>query len=376
MMLKKDETVNKLVSGIHMLFKKNGVDLYNGFGKVIDEHNLDVNGENLSFDNLIIATGSKAYIPNIKGLKESFESGKAINNTGILGLKDKLNTVIVLGNNTYAVEYATFYNAIGTDVTMIFEEKNLLPDYDSELSQTLERQLKKSGIKLINNSNIIEVRDDKILVSQKGKEKEFTADKYVVFYGIRPNLSGIENLKLIKDENGFIQTDERLRTNIKNIYAIGDVNGKMPLAHVASFEGVVASENISGIDSKIDYLKIPKVVYSFPEIASVGLTEEEAKLKNINYSIGKFPLSANSMAILKGETSGFVKILADKDMYGEIIGFHIIGNDASNMISEAASVMNLEGTIYDLARVVHPHPTLTEAIVEASLDAIEKPLNI
>jgi len=376
MMLKKDETVNKLVSGIHMLFKKNGVDLYNGFGKVIDEHNMEVNGENLSFDNLIIATGSKAYIPNIKGLKESFESGKAINNTGILELKDKLNTIIVLGNNTYAVEYATFYNAIGTDVTMIFEEKNLLPDYDSELSQTLERQLKKSGIKLVNSSDITEVRDDKILVSQKGKAKEFTADKYVVFYGIRPNLSGIENLKLIKDENGFIQTDEKLRTNIKNIYAIGDVNGKMPLAHVASFEGVIASENISGIDSKIDYLKIPKVVYSFPEIASVGLTEEEAKLKSINYSIGKFPLSANSMAILKGETSGFVKILADKDIYGEIIGFHIIGNDASNMISEAASVMNLEGTIYDLARVVHPHPTLTEAIVEASLDAIEKPLNI
>ncbi len=376
MMLKKDETVNKLVSGIHMLFKKNGVDLYNGFGKVIDESTIDVEGDILSFDNLIIATGSKPYIPAIDGLKESFDSGKAINNMGILTQKEKFDKVLVLGNDTYSVEYATFYNSIGTDVTMIYSDKNILPQYDSELSQTLERQLKKSGVKLINNANITNISDEKITLTQNNKEKEFSADKYIVFYGIKPNLSGVENLKLEKDEMGFILTDESLRTSIPNVFAIGDVNGKMPLAHVASFEGVIASENICGIDSKIDYLKIPKVVYSFPEVASVGLTEDEAKIKNIDYTVGKFPLSANSMANLKGETAGFVKILADKNMYGEIIGLHIIGNDASNMIAEGVGLMNLEGTIYDLAKIVHPHPTFTEAIVEASLDAIDKPLNI
>ncbi|MBC7087455.1 MAG: dihydrolipoyl dehydrogenase [Tissierellales bacterium] len=376
MMKNKDDVVNKLVSGIGMLFKKNKVTLYNGYGKVLDENHIDVEGKTISFEYLIIATGAKPYIPNIKGLKTAFESNKAINNIGILGLKEKLNSVIILGSNTYAVEYATFFNAIGTDVTMIFKEKNILTDFDSELSQTLERQLKKSGIKIVNNANIIEVKEDKVIISQKDKEKEFSADKYIVFLGIRPNLSGLENLNLEKNEKEFIKVNENLKTNIENIYAIGDVNGNMPLAHVASFEGIVASENICGINSKVDYKKLPSVVYSFPEVASVGYTEDEAKERKINYSVGKFPMSANSMGIAKGETTGFVKILIDKEMYGEIIGMHIISSDASNMISEGVSLMGIEATAYDLSRIVHPHPTFTEAIVEASLDAIDKPLNI
>ena len=162
---------------------------------------------------------------------------------------------------------------------------------------------------------------------------------------------------------------------MKNVYAIGDVNGKYPLAHVASAEGIIAVENINGIDRKINYNLIPKGVYSFPEIASVGITEEEAKEKDLDYTVSKFPLQANGMAIAEDETVGFVKLISD-NQYGEIIGAHIVAEKATDMISKLVAIMQIEGTVYDLAHTVHPHPTLSETIVEAAYGAVDKPIHI
>lgn len=243
------------------------------------------------------------------------------------------------------------------------------------MASTLERQLKKDGLKIISEANPKSFRDGSLVVEKKGKEETYSADNFIVMMGRKANLKGLENLKLELDEKGYIKTNEKLETNLKNVYAIGDVNGKIPLAHVASAEGIVAVENIMGIESKLNYNLVPQVVYSFPEIASVGVTEAKAKEAGIDYSVGKFPLAANGMAIAEEETVGFIEIISD-NLYGEIIGVHIMAPTASDMISEAVALMKIEGTVYDLVKTIHPHPTFSEPFVEAAYDIIDKPINM
>lgn len=372
---RKDQVVNKLVAGINMLFKKNNITFINGNADILDKNKVEVNGEIIQCDNLIIATGARGKLPDIPGLKAYIESGKAIDSRGALQLKDIPRDVVILGNGTYAVEFATLYNSIGANTTLVFESEHILPFAESEMALTLERQLKKDGLKLVANTNIKEFSKDGLVIETKGNEKVLPADKYLVFLGLQPNLEGFEKLGLKLNSKGFIETNERMETNISGVYAIGDVNGKYPLAHVASAEGIVAAENIMKEESKLNYNLVPNVVYSFPEMASVGLTEEMAKNNNLDYKVSKFPLAANGMAIAEGETTGFVKIISD-NQYGEVIGVHIIGSDAANMISKAVAIMQLEGTIYDLAKTIHPHPTFSEALVEAAYGAIDKPIHI
>jgi dihydrolipoamide dehydrogenase len=298
-----------------------------------------------------------------------------IDHKGVLGLKSQPKEVVIVGNNTYAVEFATFFNAIGTKTTLINPEKGIIPYEDKTLASTLERQLKKDGVKIVSEATPKAFKDGELLVERKGKEETYSADNFIVMMGRKGNLKGLENLKLELDENGYIKTNNKLETNLKDVYAIGDVNGKIPLAHVASAEGIVAVENIMGIESKLNYNLVPQVVYSFPEIASVGITEEKAKKTGLDYSVGKFPLAANGMAIAEEETLGFIEIISDNS-YGEIIGVHIMAPTASDMISEAVSIMQLEGTVYDLAKSIHPHPTFSEPLVEAALDIIDKPINM
>lgn len=372
---RKDDVVNKLVSGINSLFKKNNIQLYQGEAKVLDKEHVEINGEILESSSLIIATGARVNHPPIPGLKESLESGMAVDSKGALLMKDLPKKVIILGNGTYAVEYATLFNSIGVETSIVFESDHILPYVELEMALTLERQLKKEGLKLISNAKLKSLSAEGILVELKGEEKNLEANKYIVFLGIRPNLEGLESLNLKLDSKGFIQTNEKMETNIPGVYAVGDVNGKYPLAHVAYAEGIVAAENIMKVESKLNYNLVPNVVYSFPELASVGLSEEEAKEKKHDIIVSKFPLAANGMAIAQGETVGFVKIIADKQ-YGEVIGVHIIGIDAANMISKAVAIMQLEGTIYDLAKTIHPHPTFSEALAEAAFGAIDRPLHM
>ena len=213
------------------------------------------------------------------------------------------------------------------------------------------------------------------LVDHKGKDKTFTADKYFLFLGTKANLKGLEGLNLKLNPRGFIETNDRMETSLDGVYAIGDVIGKYPLAHVASAEGIVAAENIMGIPSRLNYRLAPSVVYSFPELASVGITEEMAKEEGLDYKVSKFPLMANGMAIANDETVGFVKIISD-NQYGEVVGVHIMSHHASDMISQAVALMQIEGTVHDLAKAIHPHPTFAEAMVEAAYGAIDRPIHI
>lgn len=372
---KKDSVVNKLVTGVTMLFKKNGIDHINGEGKVIDGRTIRVNDKTIEFDKLIIGTGAGIEFPKWDGINKMLEKGKVIDHKGVLGLKDQPKEVVIIGSNTYAVEFATFFNAIGTKTTLINPEKTIIPYEDKTLASSLERQLKKDGVKIVSEASPKSFKDDSLLVERKGKEETYTGDYFIVMMGRKANLSGVEALKLDLDKNGYIKTNDKLETNLKNVYAIGDVNGKIPLAHVASAEGIVAVENIMGIDNKMNYNLVPQVVYSFPEIASVGITKERAKEEGLDFSVGKFPLAANGMAIAEDETTGFIEVISD-NAYGEIIGVHIMAPSASDMISEAVAIMQIEGTVYDLVRTIHPHPTLSEPYVEAAYDIIHKPINM
>lgn len=372
---RKDKVVDRLVSGIYTLFRKNKVTLYEGMGIVLNKNEIEVNGEILWAKDLILATGAKEYYPEIDGLEESIKSGNIINSKGALSLKEIPEDLVVVGGGVIAVEFATLFNSLGSNVVLIQRSNRILTTVEREMATTLERQLKKDGIKILTNTKLKSISKDGVLIEHKGKEKIFKGDKYLVSLGLKPRLDGIKNLNLKLNSKGFVETNERMETSVDGVYAIGDLNGKYALAHVASAEGIVAAENIMGRESTIDYNIVPSCIYTFPELASVGLTEEEANEKEIDYTVSKFPLAANGKALAVGETTGFVKIISDNE-YGEVIGTHIMAFNATDLISEAVVTMQIEGTVYDIAKAIHPHPTVSEIIMEAAHGAIDKPIHI
>ncbi len=372
---RKDKVVKKLVSGIYMLFKKNKVDLFEGMGKVLDKNKVEVNGEVIIGDNLIIATGAKDNLPPIDGLETVLESGKIINSKGALQLEEIPKDLVIVGGGVIAVELATLFNSLGSKVTLIQRSNRILSSTEKEMVTTLQKYLIRKGINIVTDTKLKSVTEDGVLIDHKGEEKLFKGDKYLISLGLKPQLKGIENLNLELDSKGFVKTNERMETNIKGVYAIGDLNGKFALAHVASAEGIVAAENIMGRDSTMNYNIVPSCIYTFPELASVGLTEEEAKEKGYDITVSKFPLAANGKALAEGETLGFAKIISD-NKYGEILGVHIMASNATDMISEAIVAMQIEGTVYDVAKAIHPHPTLSEIVMEAAFGAVDKPIHI
>ncbi|CCQ95562.1 Dihydrolipoyl dehydrogenase [[Clostridium] ultunense Esp] len=372
---RKDKVVKKLVSGIYMLFKKNKVDLFEGMGKVLDKNKVEVNGEVIIGDNLIIATGAKDNLPPIDGLETVLESGKIINSKGALQLEEIPKDLVIVGGGVIAVEFATLFNSLGSKVTLIQRSNRILSSTEKEMVTTLQKYLIRKGINIVTDTKLKSVTEDGVLIDHKGEEKLFKGDKYLISLGLKPQLKGIENLNLELDSKGFVKTNERMETNIKGVYAIGDLNGKFALAHVASAEGIVAAENIMGRDSTMNYNIVPSCIYTFPELASVGLTEEEAKEKGYDITVSKFPLAANGKALAEGETLGFAKIISD-NKYGEILGVHIMASNATDMISEAIVAMQIEGTVYDVAKAIHPHPTLSEIVMEAAFGAVDKPIHI
>ena len=372
---RKDKVVNQLTTGIKMLFKKNKIDFINGEAMKLQKNSLEVEGEKIEFNQLIIATGASPKYEEIQGLNELYEDGRAITSKQLMEVEEIPSKLIIVGSNTYAVEYATLFNAIGSEVTLIHADNRILPQMEKEMATTLERQLKKDGVKLVSKATIEAFSKDGVKIKVKEKTETYQGDQFMLFMGLQPNMESFENLGIELDERGFVKTNDKMETSIKNIYAIGDVNGKLPLAHAASAEGIVAVENISGIERSLNYNLIPKGVYSFPELASVGLTEEEAKDQGLDVTVSKFPLQANGMAIAEDETVGFVKLISD-NQYGEIVGAHIVAEKATDMISKLVAIMQIEGTVHDLSHAVHPHPTLSEAIVEAAYGAIDGSIHI
>lgn len=373
MQKRKDGIVSRLTGGVKILLKQNGVDVYDGFGEAVDKNTIKVNDETIKTKNLIVATGSSAAIPKTPGLIEAFEKEFAITSTEALSLDKVPKDFIVIGGGVVGVEFAALYNALGSNVT-ILQRSEILRTLDKDVRETLEKILKNKGINLVYGVDIERYENNNIICKVNGEAKTFSADKILISMGRTPNLKGIEKLNL-DIHKGAIVTDEGLRTNVPGVYAIGDVNGKYMLAHVASAEGIIAVENIMGKNEKINYDKVPSCIYTFPEVGVVGLTEEEAIKRGHKVITSIFPMTANGKAMAEGDTDGFVKIVAD-EKYGEVLGVHIIASHATDMIAEAVTTMELEGTVYDLAKAVHPHPTLSEVVMEAAHGAIDKPIHI
>ena len=281
---------------------------------------------------------------------------------------------VVLGGGVIAVEFATLYAALGTKVTLLQRSKEILSSLDKDVKETMHKHLIKSGIHIISEAKILRVDGGVVHYEKDGKGEQVVGEKVLVSLGRTPNYQGVEALGLKFNKSG-IDVDQFQRTSIPNIYAIGDVNGKMMLAHVASAEGISAVEHISGSSVPLNYSQMPACIYSFPEVGVVGLTEVEAIDKGHDIIVSKFPLSVNGKALAEGESVGFVKLIADRK-YGEVLGVHIVAVHATDMISEAVATMALEGTIHDLARAIHPHPTLSEIVMEAANLAIGSPIHL
>lgn len=375
MQKRKDDVVKRLTGGVKVLLSKNGVDVINGFGEIVDKNTLKVNGEIIKTKELIIATGASPRIPKIEGIKKSINNGYVMMSNGILELKEIPKKLIIIGGGVIGCEFAVLYNSLGTKVTIVQRSNRILGNIDKEVREAMARIMEKSGIEILYNVSVEKFDNNKMIsVKANGERMIIEGDKILISMGNTPNVKGLEKLGLKINQNG-IETNDKLETNIKGVYAIGDVNGRYMLAHVASAEGITAVENIMGKEARIDYDRVPACIYGFPEVGTVGLTEEQAKDRGHKVVVSTFPLSANGKALAEGESTGFIKIVAD-EQYGEVLGVHIIASHATDMIAEAVTTMELEGTIHELAKAIHPHPTLSEIVMEAAHGAIDKPIHI
>ena len=376
----KENVVSRLVSGVEYLCKSNHVTIRKGEARFTGPNSIEVNSstgtETIEAESTIIATGSRPV--EIPGFK--FDGINVITTTEMLSLRQVPKNLVVVGAGVSGLEMATMYAQLGSKVIVIELLDQLLPGVvlDAEIIRIVERAFRKLGIEYHVKSRGKEYRDGKVYVTlEDGKEAEFPSDKVLVSVGRRPNSDqlGLEKTGVKTDQHGWIQVDKKLQTNVSGIYAIGDVVGPPLFAHKASKDGVVAAEVIAGLNSEADYRGIAWAIFTDPEIASVGLTEAQAKEKGYEPIIGKFPFTALGRAMLAGETEGFVKIIADKQSE-LVLGVHIIGPEASDLISEAALAVEMGATLEDIGFTIHPHPTFPEAIMEAAEAAKGKAIHI
>lgn len=375
------DVADGMSNGIAYLMKKNKIDVIEGFGKLKKENLVSVTSAAKTTDytakHIIIATGARSRVlPNIP------QDGKKI-----LGYRDALvlkkapKKMVVIGSGAIGVEFAYFYNAMGVDVTIVEYLPNIVPLEDKDISKQLQRTFKKSGINILTNSSVekVDTKGDGCKVSiktSKGSEI-IECDIVLSAVGITANIEGIglEDVG-IKTEQGKIIVDDFYNTSVKGYYAIGDVLPSQALAHVASAEGIICVEKIAGHNpEKIDYKNIPGCTYCNPEIASVGYTEEQAKEAGYDVKIGKFPFTASGKASAAGHKDGFVKVIFDAK-YGEWLGCHMIGYNVTEMIAEAVVARKLETTGNEILKSVHPHPTMSEAVMEAVADAYDEVIHI
>ena len=382
MMKHKTKTVQGLTKGIEFLFKKNKVTYIKGHGSFHTKNEINVttpdgSKSQVKGKHIIIATGSSvSTLPNIK-----IDEKIVVSSTGALDLEKVPKKMIVIGGGVIGLELGTVWMKLGAEVEVIEYMDHILPGMDKEVSESFYKILKKQGIKFNLSSKVTAVKNNENSASvefeKDGKKEKVEADVVLVCIGRKANTEGLslENANIEKDEKGRVKIDKHFKTNIENIYAIGDVVVGPMLAHKAEEEGIAVAEMISGKFGHVNYDVIPNVVYTHPEVASVGKTEEELKKSSIAYNSGKFPFMANSRAKVNDETDGFVKILADKKT-DKVLGVHIVGPDAGNLISELALAMEFGASSEDIARTCHAHPTLTEAVKEAALAVDKRPIHM
>jgi dihydrolipoamide dehydrogenase len=368
---RKTQVISQLVGGVEGLLRGNKVTAVNGTGSFVDKNTVSVGDKKYTAENIIIASGS-----NVKTLPIKI-SEKA----NILTSKEALNLdyipkdIAIIGGGVIGIEFAYFLNSIGTKVTVIEFLDRILTMVDKEITDIVTKSLIKAGITIHTSSQVKEIKDSSILFEKSGKTEEIFVDRVLMAVGRTANTEGL-NLEAagVKTTRGAVETNLKLETNVPNIYAIGDVNGKVMLAHTASAEGIIAVENICGHNKEMDYGKIPSAIYIQPEIAGVGLTEEQAKEKYKNIKVGTFPLFANGKAKVAGEEEGIVKVIIDGKL-GEILGVHMYCIHATDMISEVVVAMNSEATAEEMISTIHPHPTVSEAIHEAFHAAADKAIH-
>jgi dihydrolipoamide dehydrogenase len=380
-MKRKDLITRRLSSGVEHLMKANQVRIVRGEGQIVEPRTvevLDADGQKeiIKTKNIIIATGSSVMKLLIPGL----DVEGVITSDEALSLSELPSRILIVGGGVVGIEFAGIFKALGVEVTLVEMLPRILLPIDEEIARKLTQILKRKGIEILTDCKVKGIKKNhqnlEVLVSTIDGEKKLETEKVLSAAGRVPELGNIDVQRLgIELDGKAIKVDEKMRTNIPGIYAVGDVVGKIMLAHVASREGIVAVENISGKEVLMDYKVVPNCVFSMPETASVGLTEDEAKKEKDNIKVSKFPFIANGKALGMGETEGMVKIIADSDTL-ELLGVHILGAHASDLIAEGALALSMEATIEEIINTIHAHPTLAEAIAEAAEGIIGKPIHL
>jgi dihydrolipoamide dehydrogenase len=379
MLANKDKIVLDLTKGIEWLFKKNKVTHYIGTGKILSGTKIAVGNKEIKAKNIVIASGSS--VVDVPGIK--IDEEVILSSTGALSLSKVPKKMMIIGGGYIGLEMASVWHRLGSEVDVIEYADKIVPNVDREIGAQLHKYLSAQGINFRLSTKVLKAEKTKSGVKvtledfANGKKEELSCDALLVSVGRKPYTDGLgcEEIGVKLDERGRIDIDAKFRTSVKNIYAIGDVVRGPMLAHKAEDEGVAVAEIISGQAGHVNYNTIPSVIYTYPEVASVGKTEEELKAQSIEYNVGKFPFMANSRARAVGNVEGMVKILACKKT-DLVLGVHIIGPEAGNIIAEAVVGMEYFASSEDIARICHAHPTLNESLKEAALAVTGKPIHL
>ena len=373
------EVVDKLTSGVQYLLKKNQVELIEGTGKLTGPHELEImeNSRKITSENIIIATGARQR--DIDSMP--IDHHVVLNSRDALNMSEIPEDITIIGAGATGVEFAHIYKSYGAKVTLVEMMDRIIPNEDSEISESLKKSFTEREIDIRVGVAVksIQASNGTALVTLIAKEEEhlITSNKVLVAVGVQPNTDKIGLEKVgITTNNGFISISENMETNVSGVYAIGDVTGKMLLAHVASAQAVTAVEYIAGLNpAPLDYQLMPRAIYCEPQVASFGMTEAQAKDNGIETQIGRFPFSASGKAIALGHTEGIVKLVIDPEI-GEILGAHMIGPEVTELLAELSMTKLLEGTTTELGWLVHPHPTISETLKEAALDSTNEAIHI
>ena len=373
------QVVKRLTNGVSFLLKKNDVRVYEGFGALTDANTVEVRGagETLTAENIVIATGAKfRQLPNLP-----IDGKVVITSREALALRRAPRRAVIVGGGATGAEFAYLWAKYGSDVTLVELLPRLAPSEDEDVSSQLERSFRRQGITSMTGSSVdgVAVTGDTatVTVTNERGTSQIECDTILVAVGAQGNIDGIGlDAVGVETEGGYIRIGEMMETNVENIYAIGDVTGKMLLAHVASAQGVTAVEHMGGLDPQpLDYDFMPRAIYCRPQIGSFGLTEAQAKERGYGVKCGRFPFAASGKALALGESEGFVKVVIDEEV-GDILGAHMIGAEVTELLGELGMARLLESTSRELGWLVHPHPTLSEAIKEAALAADGEAIHI
>lgn len=364
---RKKKIVSRLRGGVEYLLKGHGVDIVRGNARLIDKNTIKAGEEIIEADRIILAMGScPARIP-IPGIDKE----GVTDSDGVLALEEIPQSIVIIGGGVIGIEFATLFGSLGKKVTVIEMLSGIMgPAVDSDISGTMIKLLRRKRVDIHVNAKVLAIKDGLcVSYEEKGEVKEACGEMIVVAVGRKPSTSGMGLEELgIQTERGFIQVDEHLETSVPGIYAIGDITGKLQLAHVASAQGLVAAANAAGRLAVMDYDVVPSCIYTNPEVACIGLTEEQAREKGFEVKTGRFVTAGNGKSMVMGESNGFVKILADAGT-GKILGAHLLCSRATDMIAEIAVAMKAGAGVDGIADTIHPHPTVSEIIMEACHDA-------